>query len=108
MALDENLIRWSRTIKLVSLELAEAVDAWRLFPRVFVTTFGLFAAHIGYWFTALEKPTAEQSAFVSIVWGAMAVLLNFYMQSGRKWGEAPQVKLSLEPPSAQVPSVAGK
>lgn len=108
MALDASLIKWARVTKLVSLEVAEAVDAWRLFPRAFVAMYGAFALHIGYWFTAVEKPTAEQSAFVSVVWGAMAVLLNFYMQSGRKWAEAPQVKLMVENKSAEVPPVAGQ
>jgi hypothetical protein len=37
------------------------------------------------WFMELKEPNGSQAAFVSTVWGAFALLLNFYMQQGTDW-----------------------
>ena len=65
--------------------LAELVDAYRVFPRIFLLGYGALCWKVGLWFMVLDKPSAEQSAFVTIIVSVFAPLANWYMQSGRRW-----------------------
>lgn len=67
------------------LELAEVVDAYRILPRVFMAGYGLLLWVTTFWFMDLEAPTAVQGTFVSILWGACAVITGWYFSTGRKW-----------------------
>ena len=62
----------------------DAVDRWRVIPRVLVTLYGVQCWRVGEWFMALDKPTLEQAGFVSVLWGGAAVWFNFYVNSGPK------------------------
>lgn len=72
--------------KQLLLSIAETVDAWRLFPRLYLLTFitTLLSGH--YWFIGLEEPTAQQVQYLQWVWGATAAATGFYVATGRKWG----------------------
>jgi hypothetical protein len=67
------------------LDIAEVIDAHRVFPKLFMVGYFLLIWKVGTWFMLLDKPSAEQSAFVTIVTSSFAPLLNWYFQSGRKW-----------------------
>ena len=54
------------------IHLARAVDAWRIFPRFFLTVYIILLYKVVIWFMALEAPNFEQSGLVSIVVGAGA------------------------------------
>ena len=60
------------------IHLARTVDAWRIFPRVFVTVYIVLLCDVVTWFMTLEEPNLEQSALVSIVVGAMAAVFGIY------------------------------
>jgi hypothetical protein len=60
------------------VHLAKTVDAWRIFPRVFVTVYIVLLYDVVTWFMTLEEPNLEQSALVSIVVGAMAAVFGIY------------------------------
>ena len=52
------------------IHLARAVDSWRIFPRVFITTYIILLYKCVIWYMALPAPTLEQSGLISIVVGA--------------------------------------
>ena len=63
------------------IHLARAVDAWRIFPRIFITTYIFLLYKCVIWFTALENPTLEQSGLISVVVGAGAAWFGLYTSS---------------------------
>lgn len=69
------------------LRIAEIIDAFRVFPRLFITAYIIFFLYSGFWFMDLEFPNAEQAAFISVIVGAGAGWFGLYTRTGRKWGE---------------------
>ena len=61
------------------LDLAKAFDAWRIFPRIFITVYIILLYQVVHWFMALETPNFEQSGLVSIVVGAGAAWFGLYV-----------------------------
>jgi len=66
------------------IHLARAVDSWRIFPRVFITTYIYLLYKVVIWYMALPNPTMEQSGLVSIVVGAGAAWFGLYTGSKAK------------------------
>lgn len=66
------------------IHLARAVDAWRIFPRVFITTYIYLLYKVVIWYMELPSPTIEQSGLVSIVVGAGAAWFGLYTGSRAK------------------------
>jgi hypothetical protein len=66
------------------IHLARAVDSWRIFPRVFITTYIYLLYKVVIWYMALPNPTMEQSGLVSIVVGAGAAWFGLYTGSRAK------------------------
>ena len=64
--------------------LARAVDAWRIFPRIFITTYIFLLYKVVIWYMDLAAPTMEQSGLVSIVVGAGAAWFGLYTGSRAK------------------------
>ena len=60
------------------IDLAKAVDQWRIFPRVFITTYIYLLYKVTIWFMDLADPTMAQSGLVSIVVGAGAAWCGLY------------------------------
>ena len=69
-------------VKLVHL--ARAVDAWRIFPRVFITTYIYLLYTVVVWYMELASPTLEQSGLVSVVVGAGAAWFGLYAGTSKK------------------------
>jgi len=63
------------------IHLAKAVDAWRIFPRIFITTYIILLYKCVIWFMNLDNPTLEQSGLISIVVGAGAAWFGLYTSS---------------------------
>tara|TARA_B100001559_G_scaffold180293_1_gene150895 strand:- start:71 stop:439 length:369 start_codon:yes stop_codon:yes gene_type:complete len=63
------------------IHLARAVDAWRIFPRVFITTYIILLYKCVIWYMDLPNPTMEQSGLISIVVGAGAAWFGLYTSS---------------------------
>jgi|TARA_B110000444_G_scaffold137820_1_gene129335 hypothetical protein len=68
------------------IHMARAIDSWRIFPRVFITTYIFLLYKVVIWYMALPSPSMEQSGLVSIVVGAGAAWFGLYTgsKSGRK------------------------
>ena len=58
--------------------LAKTVDAWRIFPRIFVSVYIVLLYDVVTWFMTLEEPNLEQAGLVSIIVGAMAAVFGIY------------------------------
>ena len=66
------------------VDLAHAVDQWRIFPRIFITTYIYLLYKVVMWYMALPSPTMEQSGLVSIVVGAGAAWFGLFTGSSKK------------------------
>jgi hypothetical protein len=66
------------------IHLARAVDAWRIFPRIFITTYIYLLYKVVIWYMEMPNPTMEQSGLVSIVVGAGAAWFGLYTGSRAK------------------------
>ena len=66
------------------IHLARAVDSWRIFPRIFITTYIILLYKCVIWYMDLEAPSIEQSGLISIVVGAGAAWFGLYTGSSRK------------------------
>ena len=54
------------------------VDAWRIFPRAFLSIYMFLLYYCTIWFMELPEPTLEQSGLVSIIVGAVAAWFGLY------------------------------
>ena len=79
MLKDNNQNKYQRWV-----DLAHAVDQWRIFPRIFITTYIYLLYKVVMWYMALPSPTMEQSGLVSIVVGAGAAWFGLYTGSSKK------------------------
>ena len=63
------------------IDLAHIVDQWRIFPRIFISTYIYLLYKVVIWYMNLVDPSMEQSGLVSIVVGAGAALFGLYTGS---------------------------
>ena len=73
-------------IKQKILDGAEILDAYRVIPRLILMLYGLFVYQIAMWFIGLPEPTTQQASFASIIFTTIPVIVGFYNNTGRKWG----------------------
>ena len=66
------------------IHLAKAVDAWRIFPRLFLTVYIILLYKTVIWYMELPDPTMEQSGLISVVVGAGAAWFGLYTGSSKK------------------------
>jgi len=60
------------------IHLAKTIDAWRIFPRVFVGVYIYLLYAVVIWFMTIAEPNLEQAGLVSVVVGAMAAVFGIY------------------------------
>ena len=60
------------------IHMARAIDAWRIFPRLFLTVYIILLYKCVIWYMNLGAPTMEQSGLISIVVGAGAAWFGLY------------------------------
>ena len=65
------------------IHMAKAVDSWRIFPRIFITTYIILLYKCVIWYMELPDPTMEQSGLISIVVGAGAAWFGLYTGSSK-------------------------
>ena len=66
------------------VDMAYAVDQWRIFPRIFISTYIYLLYAVVIWYMDLHNPTMEQSGLVSIVVGDGAAWFGLYTGSSKK------------------------
>ena len=60
------------------IHMARAVDAWRIFPRLFLSVYVFLLYYSTMWFMGLENPSLEPSGLISIIVGAGAAWFGLY------------------------------
>jgi MFS superfamily sulfate permease-like transporter len=58
--------------------LSQMIDAWRIFPRAFLSVYMYLLYYTTFWFMDLPEPSFEQSGLISIVVGAGAAWFGLY------------------------------
>ena len=76
--MDKNKYNWL-------VDLARAVDSWRIFPRIFITVYIVLLYQVVHWFMGLSDPNTQQAGLVSIVVGAGAAWFGLYTGSSKKF-----------------------
>lgn len=66
------------------IHMARAVDAWRIFPRLFLTVYIILLYKTVIWYMDLADPSMEQSGLISVVVGAGAAWFGLYTGSSKK------------------------
>jgi len=61
------------------IDMAQAVDAWRIFPRAFLSVYIFLLYYSVMWFMGLPEPNLEQSGLISIIVGAGAAWFGLYV-----------------------------
>ena len=69
------------------IDLAYMVDQWRIFPRLFITTYIYLLYKVVIWYMNLAAPSMEQSGLVSVVVGAGAAWFGLYTGSSKTQGK---------------------
>ena len=78
LEVDTNIVDSSKNKYQGFIYLAKALDAWRIFPRIFITTYIYLLYKVVLWYMALGNPSMEQSGLVSVVVGAGAAWFGLY------------------------------
>ena len=78
LEIDTNTVDSSKNPYQGMIDLAKAVDAWRIFPRLFLSVYVFLLYYSTMWFMGLENPTLEQSGLISIIVGAGAAWFGLY------------------------------
>lgn len=66
------------------IDLAKAVDAWRVFPRLFISVYIYLLWAVVIWFMTLDAPTVEQAGLISVITGVGAAWFASYVGSKKK------------------------
>ena len=78
LEIDTNMVDSSKNRYQGLIDLAKAVDQWRIFPSLFLSVYIYLLYKVTIWFMNLPTPTFEQSGLVSIVVGAGAAWFGLY------------------------------
>jgi hypothetical protein len=84
LEIDTNTVDSSKNPFQWIIHLAKAVDAWRIFPRLFLTVYIVLLYKCVLWYMELPAPTMEQSGLISIVVGAGAAWFGLYTGTSKK------------------------
>ena len=67
LEVDTNLTDSSKNRYQGLIDLAKAIDSWRIFPRIFITTYIFLLYKVVIWYMDLAAPTMEQPRFNFVV-----------------------------------------
>lgn len=77
---EKELVEQSNKFK-KGIALANMIDKWRIFPRIFISVYLFLLYESTVWFMALENPTTDQFGLVSVIIGAGAAWFGLYVRS---------------------------
>jgi len=83
-----DLLKENTALKLVDhdpydkwVHFARMLDAYRIFPRLFIMAYIVLLMYSSIWYMALLAPSVAQTGFVSTVIGAGAAWFGLYVNS---------------------------
>ena len=62
----------------------EALDKWRILPRVLMFAMMVMTYRVVEWFMGLPDPNFEQASLVSVMTGSLTGAFGLYLGSGKK------------------------
>jgi hypothetical protein len=86
LEVDTTLVDSSKNKYQPWIDLAKSIDAWRIFPRAFLSVYIFLLYYSVMWFMELESPSLEQSGLISIIVGAGAAWFGLYAGTSKKDG----------------------
>jgi len=92
LEVDTNTVNSSHNPFQWLIHLARAVDAWRIFPRLFISVYIYLLYEVTTWFMALPEPNNAQAGLVSVVVGAGAAWFGLYAGTGPKMQKSDSTK----------------
>ena len=87
LEIDTNTVDSSKNPYQGMIDLAKAVDAWGIFPRLFLSVYVFLLYYSTMWFMGLENPSLEQSGLISIIVGAGAAWFGLYAGTDKNKGD---------------------
>lgn len=63
------------------VDLAKVIDAWRIFPRIFISVYIYLLYETVIWFMALEDPNVQQAGLISVMTGVGAAWFGLYTKT---------------------------
>lgn len=69
----------------LSMSIAEALDYFRVVPRIILVAYSYITYQSITWFMKLESPTTEQSALIVTILGVAGAIIGLYQKSGKTW-----------------------
>ena len=84
LEIDTNTVDSSKNKYQPLIDMARAVDAWRIFPRLCLTVYIILLYKCVIWYMNLAAPTMEQSGLISIVVGDGAAWFGLYTGTSKK------------------------
>ena len=67
------------------IRLAKAFDAWRVFPRIFISVYITLLYKSVVWFMSLPAPSVEQAGLISVITGIGAAWFTAYVNSSKRF-----------------------
>jgi hypothetical protein len=84
LEVDTNVVDSSKNRFQNWIDLAKAIDSWRIFPRLFLTVYIVLLYQVVHWFMEIDAPNLEQSGLVSVVVGAGAAWFGLYAGTNKE------------------------
>ena len=69
------------------LDIAELIDVYRVFPRLFISAYIALVLYSGWWVFHLPVITAIDTGLVLGILAVGAAWFSSYVRSGRVWGK---------------------
>ena len=69
------------------LDLAELIDAYRVFPRLFIAAYIVLVLYSGWWIFSLPVIETVHTGLVLGILAVGAAWFNSYVKSGRDYGD---------------------
>jgi len=72
-------------IRMNIMVVAEALDYFRVIPRIILVGYGALVYYSWEWYMELTTPTGEQTSFIVAVVGVAGAIIALYQKSGKDW-----------------------
>jgi len=76
------------------MELAELIDAYRIFPRLFFGVYLFLLVYSGIWAWSLPVLSVTQAGLFGGLLTAGAAWWKFYVDTGRDWNEYERININ--------------
>lgn len=74
-----------KEVRKISKTVAEALDYFRIVPRVILIAYSYIMYDIIQWFMVLEAPSTEQASLIITTIGVAGAIIGLYQNSGKVW-----------------------